>query len=52
MMMTENKENAIFSRGDVILLAFGGHGFEIVEESEIIEIKTKSICWRNGQNKI
>ncbi|MFM8270676.1 MAG: hypothetical protein ACKN9V_10855 [Pseudomonadota bacterium] len=25
--------------GDVILLAFGGHGFHMLEESEIIEIK-------------
>ena len=26
-------------KGDVILLAFGGHGFEILEEAEIIEVK-------------
>lgn len=25
--------------GDIILLAFGGHGFEIIEEAEIIEVK-------------
>lgn len=25
--------------GDVILLAYGGHGFEILEESEIFEVK-------------
>jgi hypothetical protein len=25
--------------GDFVLLAFGGHGFEIIEEAEIIEIK-------------
>lgn len=25
--------------GDVILLASGGHGFEIIEEAEIIEVK-------------
>jgi hypothetical protein len=24
---------------DFILLAFGGHGFEMLEESEIIEVK-------------
>ena len=29
----------ILTKGDVILLAFGGHGFEILEESEIIEVK-------------
>jgi hypothetical protein len=32
-------ESRILCKGDVILLAFGGHGFEILEESEIIEIK-------------
>jgi len=32
-------ESAIVSAGDVILLAFGGHGFEMLEESEIIEVK-------------
>ena len=25
--------------GDVILLVSGGHGFEMLEESEIIEVK-------------
>lgn len=25
--------------GDITLLAYGGHGFEIIEEAEIIEIK-------------
>ena len=25
--------------GDVVLLAYGGHGFEMIEESEIIEVK-------------
>jgi hypothetical protein len=29
----------ILMKGDVILLAFGGHGFEILEEAEIIEVK-------------
>ena len=29
----------ILTKGDVILLAFGGHGFEILEKSEIIEVK-------------
>ena len=26
-------------KGDFILLAFGGHGFYFIEESEIIEVK-------------
>jgi hypothetical protein len=29
----------VLETGDVILLAKGGHGFEILEESEIIEVK-------------
>jgi len=32
-------ESRIVSQGDVILLAFGGHGFEMIETSEIIEVK-------------
>ena len=32
-------ESRILHRGDVILLAFGGHGFEMLETSEIIEVK-------------
>lgn len=32
-------ESRIVSTGDVILLAFGGHGFEMLENSEIIEVK-------------
>lgn len=32
-------EDRILNPGDVILLAFGGHGFEMLEASEIIEVK-------------
>ena len=32
-------ESRILHAGDVILLAFGGHGFEMLEASEIIEVK-------------
>lgn len=32
-------KSRILSRGDVILLAFGGHGFEMLEASELIEVK-------------
>lgn len=32
-------ESRILEGGDVILLAFGGHGFEILEEVEMIEVK-------------
>jgi hypothetical protein len=32
-------ESVILTTGDVILLAFGGHGFCMLEPSEIIEVK-------------
>lgn len=32
-------KSVILSEGDVILLASGGHGFEFLENSELIEIK-------------
>lgn len=39
----DNEKNYLESRvlfpGDVVLLADGGHGFEMLEESEIIEVK-------------
>jgi hypothetical protein len=32
-------ESRILVEGDVILLAFGGHGFEMLQASEMIEVK-------------
>lgn len=32
-------ESRVLSSGDTILLARGGHGFQILEPSEIIEVK-------------
>jgi mannose-6-phosphate isomerase-like protein (cupin superfamily) len=32
-------QSNIISKGDVILLAAGGHGFKILEEAEMIEVK-------------
>jgi len=37
-------ESRIVSTGDVILLAAGGHGFEMLESSEMIEIKQGPYC--------
>ncbi|KIC94635.1 hypothetical protein [Flavihumibacter solisilvae] len=31
--------HVVLSRGDVILLASGGHGFEMLEDSEMLEVK-------------
>ena len=35
----EYLESYILTTGDVILLSEGGHGFEILEETEMIEVK-------------
>jgi mannose-6-phosphate isomerase-like protein (cupin superfamily) len=32
-------ESRVLKEGDVILLATGGHGFEVIEEIEMIEVK-------------
>ena len=37
-------ESRIVEKGDVILLASGGHGFEMIEDSEMIEIKQGPYC--------
>lgn len=35
----EYKESRLLESGDVILLAAGGHGFEVIDEVEMVEIK-------------
>lgn len=35
----EYLESTVLEAGDVILLALGGHGFEMLEPTEIIEVK-------------
>ena len=37
-------ESRILYPGDVILLAHGGHGFEMLETSEMIEVKQGPYC--------
>lgn len=37
-------ESRIIETGDVILLAAAGHGFEMMENSELIEIKQGPYC--------
>lgn len=37
-------ESRIIETGDVILLASGGHGFEMLEHTEMIEIKQGPYC--------
>jgi hypothetical protein len=36
---TNYLESRLLRQGDVILLAIGGHGFETIEDAEIIEVK-------------
>jgi mannose-6-phosphate isomerase-like protein (cupin superfamily) len=33
------RESRLLNDGDVVLLMIGGHGFEMIEKSEIIEVK-------------
>lgn len=37
-------ESRIVQKGDIILLAHGGHGFEMLEPSEIVEVKQGPYC--------
>ena len=37
-------ESRILRKGDVILLSEGGHGFKMMEQSEIIEVKQGPYC--------
>jgi hypothetical protein len=37
-------ESRVVEQGDVILLATGGHGFEMLEDSEMIEVKQGPYC--------
>lgn len=37
-------ESRIVQGGDVILLAAGGHGFEMIETTELIEVKQGPFC--------
>jgi mannose-6-phosphate isomerase-like protein (cupin superfamily) len=37
-------ESRILASGDVILLAAGGHGFEMLEDVEMIEVKQGPYC--------
>jgi hypothetical protein len=37
-------KSSILNKGDVILLSNGGHGFQILEDAEIIEVKQGPYC--------
>lgn len=40
----EYLESRIVETGDVVLLATGGHGFKMLEQSELIEVKQGPYC--------
>jgi hypothetical protein len=40
----EYLQSAVVHAGDVILLAYGGHGFEMLQDTEIIEVKQGPYC--------
>jgi len=45
----EYLESIILERGDVILLAYGGHGFEMLEPTEMIEVKQGPYAGENDK---
>ena len=50
----ENMEyycSKILSTGDIILLASGGHGFEMIEDAELIEIKQGPYLGENDKTR-
>ena len=50
----ENKnylESKIIEKGDFLLLALGGHGFQMMEKSELIEIKQGPYAGDNDKTK-
>jgi hypothetical protein len=37
-------QSVVLEKGDVILLSDGGHGFKMLEKSEMIEVKQGPYC--------
>ncbi|MFZ4801560.1 MAG: hypothetical protein ACOYLR_06175 [Chlorobium sp.] len=44
-------ESRILEQGDVVLLAFGGHGFEMLEPTEMIEVKQGPYAGDNDKTR-
>jgi len=44
-------ESKILEKGDFILLATGGHGFEMLEKSEMIEVKQGPYCGEQDKTR-
>jgi hypothetical protein len=45
------RESRNLHQGDIVLLAFGGHGFEMLEASEIVEIKQGPYAGENDKTR-
>lgn len=43
--------SSVLETGDIILLASGGHGFEILEDTEIFEIKQGPYAGENDKTR-
>ncbi|QIL21425.1 hypothetical protein [Thermomonas sp. HDW16] len=44
-------QSTVLETGDVILLAFGGHGFEMLVPTEIIEVKQGPYCGEQDKTR-
>ena len=44
-------KSKIIEKGDFLLLAFGGHGFQMLEKSELIEIKQGPYAGQNDKTR-
>lgn len=44
-------ESRILNEGDVVLLCYGGHGFEMLEQTEIIEVKQGPYAGENDKTR-
>ena len=45
-------ESRVLEGGDTILLAGGGHGFEVLEDLAMIEVKQGPYAGDDGQDKV
>lgn len=43
--------STVLQEGDVILLAYGGHGFEMLEPTEMIEVKQGPYCGEQDKTR-
>ncbi len=44
-------ESRVVQSGDVLLLAAGGHGFEMLENTEMIEVKQGPYCGEQDKTR-